>query len=84
MNEPVPHPSPAAARMRLHRCRRRRGLRCLTIELRETKIDVLIGKGLLTSETRNDPDAVCDALYAHLDQTLGSIRDAKQLSRVTE
>jgi hypothetical protein len=38
------HPSPAAARMRLHRDRRRRGLRCLTIELRETEIDVLIGR----------------------------------------
>jgi hypothetical protein len=58
MNEFVPHPSPAAARMRLHRDRRRRGLRCLTIELRETEIDVLIGKGLLTSETRYDPGAL--------------------------
>jgi hypothetical protein len=84
MNEFVPHPSPAAARMRLHRDRRRRGLRCLTIELRETEIDVLIGKGLLNAETRHDPGAVCEALYAHLDQTLGSIRDAKQLSRATE
>jgi hypothetical protein len=42
MNEFAPHLSPAAARMRLHRDRRRRGLRCLTIELRETEIDVLI------------------------------------------
>ena len=76
--------SPAAARMRLHRDRRRRGLRCLTIELRETEIDLLIRKGLLNSETRHDPGAVCDALYAHLEQTLGSTRDAKQWSRVTE
>jgi hypothetical protein len=75
--------SPAAARMRLHRDRRRRGLRCQTIELRETEIDVLIEKGLLASETRHDPGAICDALYAHLDQTLGSIRDARQ-SRVME
>jgi hypothetical protein len=36
--------SPAAARMRLHRERRRQGLRCLLIELRETEIDVLVGK----------------------------------------
>jgi hypothetical protein len=71
MNELVRHPSPGAERMRLHRDRRRRGLRCLTIELRETEIDVLIGKGLLTSETRHDRGAVCDALYAHLEQTLG-------------
>jgi hypothetical protein len=46
--------SPAAARMRLHRERRRQGLRCLTIELRETEIDVLVGKGLLDSKTRHD------------------------------
>jgi hypothetical protein len=63
--------SPAAARMRLHRERRRAGLRCLVIELRETEIDVLIGKGLLNSETRHDPRVVREAFYAHLDQTLG-------------
>jgi hypothetical protein len=64
--------------MRLHRDRRRRGLRCLTIEIRETEIDVLIVKGLLNGETRNDPGAVCDALYAHLEETLRATRDAKQ------
>ena len=64
--------SPAAARMRLHRERRRQGLRCLTIELRETEVDVLIGKGLLNSEMRHDSQVVREALYAHLDQTLGS------------
>ena len=31
--------SPAASRMRRHRQRRRDGLRCLVIELRETEID---------------------------------------------
>jgi len=36
--------TPAAERMRAHRSRRRAGLRCLTIELRETEIDVLIQK----------------------------------------
>ena len=39
--------SPAAERMRLHRERRRRGLRCLVIELRETEVDALIRGGLL-------------------------------------
>jgi hypothetical protein len=52
--------------MRLHRERRRQGLRCLMIELRETEIDVLVGRGLLNSETRHDPRAVTEALYAHL------------------
>ena len=62
--------SPAAERMRAHRERRKVGLRCLTVELRETEIDALIGKGLLTAETRNNTSAVTEALYAHLDNTL--------------
>ena len=38
-------------------------LRCLMIELRETEIDVLIGKGLLNSEIRHDSRVVREALY---------------------
>jgi hypothetical protein len=64
--------SAAAERMRLHRQRRKTGLRCLTVELRVTEIDALIRRGLLTADTRNDPRAVLEALYAHLDRTLGS------------
>jgi hypothetical protein len=61
--------SEAAERMRRHRERRRDGLRCLTIELRETEIDaLLIGK---KDVARNDQDAIRDALYAHLERTLG-------------
>jgi hypothetical protein len=59
--------SAAAERMRLHRERRRKGLRCLTIEIRETEIDALIGKKAVA---RNDQDAIRDALYAHLERTL--------------
>ena len=62
----------AAERMRRHRQRRRDGLRCLVIELRETEVDELICKGLLKPETRKDTSAIIDALYAHLDHTLGS------------
>jgi hypothetical protein len=58
--------------MRRHRERRRDGLRCLRIELRETEIDTLIDRGLLNAETRNDLNAVRDALYAHLDRALGT------------
>jgi hypothetical protein len=43
--------------MGLHCERRREGLRRLTIELRETEIDALIGRGLLKPETHNDPSA---------------------------
>jgi hypothetical protein len=52
--------STTAARMRLRRERRRAGLRCLMIELRETEIDVLIGKGLLNSEMRRHPLATLE------------------------
>jgi hypothetical protein len=69
-------PSAAAERMRRHRQRRRDGLRCLTIELRETEIDALIAKGLLKRETRNDPNAVSEALYDFLDHALGELSDA--------
>jgi len=62
--------SPAAERMRLHRERRRRGLRCLTIELRETEVDALIRGGLLEQETRNDRNAILKALSGHLNRTL--------------
>ena len=57
MNEPDPPLSLAAERMRRYRERRREGLRCLMIELRETEIDALIRDGLLKPETRNDPGA---------------------------
>jgi hypothetical protein len=53
--------------MRAHRQRRRDGLHCLTIELRETEIDVLLGR---KADARNDQDAIRDALYAHLERTL--------------
>ena len=39
------------------------------IELRETEIDVLIRRGLLRSDARNDVFAVRDALNAYLDRT---------------
>jgi hypothetical protein len=64
--------SPAAERMRAHRERRRLGLRCLAVQLFEAEIDVLIGKGFLKADARNDQQAVREALYAFLDGTLGS------------
>ena len=59
--------SAAAERMRRYRERRRDGLRCLMVELRETEINALIGKKAIA---RNDQDAIRDALYAHLERTL--------------
>jgi hypothetical protein len=40
------------------------------IELRETEVDVLIGRQLLAAESRNDTAAVRRALYHFLDDTL--------------
>jgi hypothetical protein len=65
-----PARSAAAERMRLHRERRRNGMRCLTIELRETEIDTLIRNGFLNREMRNNQFAIRDALHSFLDETL--------------
>jgi hypothetical protein len=72
-NQPTAAPatrSAAAERMRAHRQRRRDGLRCVMIELRDSEIDALIGKGMLKADARNDEDAIRNALYGHLDRTL--------------
>ena len=62
--------SPAAARMRRHRQRRRYGLRCLVIELRATEIEALIRMQYLKPEMRNDARSVIAALYEYLDRAL--------------
>ena len=66
-------PTPAAERMRRHRERRREGLRCLWVELRDTEIDALMRKGLLKPETRHDQNAIADALYDYLERTLDPV-----------
>jgi hypothetical protein len=63
-------PSATAKRMRLHRYRRRQGLRCITAELRETEIDTLVRMGLLEAEMRNDLKAIKKALHEFLDAVL--------------
>jgi hypothetical protein len=62
--------NPAAERMRRHRQRRRDGLHCLSVELRETEIDALIRMGLLSGDDRRNPNAIREALYAFLDNAL--------------
>ena len=58
--------------MRLHRARRSAGLRCLTLEVRESEIAALIRKGLLRHDSRHDSMAVRNALYSLLGRHLGS------------
>jgi hypothetical protein len=70
----APHPvehATSARRMRLHRARRQKGLRCLTVELRAREVEALVSKGLLPSASRGDTAAIRKALYAYLDGTLG-------------
>ena len=65
-----PPSSPGAERMARHRRRRKEGLRCLTVVLREAEIDALIRRQRLAPEARDDPLAVRKALYGFLDDTL--------------
>jgi hypothetical protein len=62
--------SAAALRMSRHRDRRRKGMRCIIIELRETEIDVLVRLGRLAHDDRADTGAVKKALYGFLDDHL--------------
>jgi hypothetical protein len=68
--------SAAAERMRAHRSRRHAGLRCLTIELRETEITELIRRKLLDPGARGDLRAIRSAIHLHLDDTLSAKSDA--------
>jgi hypothetical protein len=77
MSEPsngfnAPTPPASALRMRRHRERRRDGLRCVTIELRETEIHALVRKRFLQEDACSDLRAVRLALYGFLDRTLNS------------
>jgi hypothetical protein len=63
-------PSASALRMARHRERRRKGIRCLTILLRETEIEVLIRRGRLHRDDRLNLAAVRKALYGFLDDHL--------------
>jgi hypothetical protein len=68
LNQETAARSPAAERMRLHRQRRRMDLRCIVVELRETEVDELVRRGLLTEDTRRL--ALRHAVHSHFDQTL--------------
>jgi hypothetical protein len=66
----APTITPGAVRMRRTRERRRDGLRCLCIELRETEIDALADRGLLKPDARNDRKALLKAVYDFFEQQL--------------
>lgn len=68
--EPPLSRSLGAERMARHRDRQRKGLRCVTIELREAEIDVLVRHWWLAPDRRDDLAAVQKAFYGFLDETL--------------
>lgn len=72
--EPIAPTSFASAceRMRAHRQRHKAGLRCVTIELRETEVTELIRRKLLDPDARHDLHAIRKALHQHLDVSLGA------------
>lgn len=64
--------SPAAERMRRHRERQREGLLWLGVELRETEVEALVRRGVLSEEGRHDRRAIMQALYRFLEHELDS------------
>jgi len=52
------------------RRRKREGLQCVTILVRETELDVLVRRGRLSGQDRADPAAIRKALHGFLDDNL--------------
>ena len=70
---PNPPVSAAAERMRRARARRRQGLRLVQVLLRETEVVALIESGWLEERSRNNPNAVVDALHRLFDRVFDSM-----------
>jgi hypothetical protein len=56
--------------MRLHRLRKSKGLRCLTLELRDSEVDAMVRRGLIGDAQRNDFGAIRRAIYNMLEHNL--------------
>jgi hypothetical protein len=62
--------SSGAERMRIARERKRKGLRCITVEVRQAEIDELVRRGYLIETERYDLHAIRAALHRHFDASL--------------
>jgi hypothetical protein len=60
--------SAGAVRMALYRERRRRGLVCIVLELREAEIDFLVRGQYLDPQRQSDKAAIRDAMHHWLDR----------------
>jgi hypothetical protein len=63
----LPRLSSDAQRMRRYRERRRRGLSCIKVQLRQSEVDGLIACKLLQPTEREDRGALAAALHRYLD-----------------
>jgi hypothetical protein len=61
--------SKAAERMRATRQRRREGYRCVSLEIHQSQIAILIDRGFLDPDHRADPSSIASALAKHLELT---------------
>lgn len=71
----------ATTRMQRSRNRRRAGLCCYTVELRDTEVEALVDLGLLASAERANNRSVIRAIHSFFDETLGKVRAAQPGSR---
>jgi hypothetical protein len=60
----------ARVRSRRSRERRRGGLRCVTIEIRDEELEAFVRRGLLSDAARCDVEAIKQAVYSYFDATL--------------
>ena len=66
-------PLTPAERMARYRERRKAGMRCLTLEIRNSEISALVRRGLLDSKKLDDRAAIKAAIYAYFEQTLDPV-----------
>jgi hypothetical protein len=59
--------------MRRSRERRRNGLFCLTLEIRESEVDAFVRCGRIKPEERASPAAIREAVYSLLDNLVISM-----------
>jgi len=64
--------SASAERVRLSRKRRAQGLRCVTVEIRDSEILSLINHGLLSRDRREDRYAIARVLHALFERVLSA------------
>jgi hypothetical protein len=69
-------PSLASRRQQKYRERRKHGLQCLTLEIRDEEVRELIRRGLLLAAEASDKAVLRQALYKHLDRTLSPTRSS--------